>query len=85
MPDSPSPPASPPATPGREQLTALRAQHPQWRIWRSDEGRFYATRYGLQPGVPGQGLTADSGTALGLRDAIVAAEADAAAYSTSML
>jgi hypothetical protein len=80
MPDGPSPAASPP---GREQLTALRAQHPQWRIWRSDEGRFYATRYGLQPGAPGQGCTADSGTALGLHDAIVAAEADAAAFSSA--
>ncbi len=84
MSDRVSPATSPPGTPCREQLTAIRAQHPQWRIWASDVGRFYATRYGLQPGAPGQGLTVDSGTALGLHDAIVAAEADSAAYSSSV-
>ena len=67
-----------------ELAAALREQHPQWRIWTSDEGRFYATRYGLHREAPGQGLTVDSGTAIGLNNAILAAEADAAAYSAAL-
>jgi hypothetical protein len=65
-----------------ELIAALRREHPKWRIWSSDEGRFYAVRYGLQPGTPGQGLTVDSGTATGLHEMIVQAQADAAAYSS---
>ena len=38
-----------------ELIAALRTEHPQWRIWASDEGRLYATRYGLQPEMPGRG------------------------------
>lgn len=66
-----------------ELAAALRREHPQWRIWASDAGRLYATRCGLQPGAPGQGLTVDSGTAIGLHEMIVQAEAEAAAYSSA--
>jgi len=65
-----------------ELIAALRREHPQWRIWSSNEGRLYATRYGLQPGAPGQGLTVDSGTATGLHEMIVQAQADAVAYGS---
>jgi hypothetical protein len=68
-----------------ELIAALRKEHPQWRIWASDQGRFYAVRYGLQPGAPGQGLTVDSGTATGLHEMILQAEADAAAYNVALL
>jgi hypothetical protein len=68
-----------------ELVDSLRREHPAWRIWASDIGRLYATRYGLQPGAPGQGLTVDSGTATGLHEMILQAETDVAAYSTSVL
>jgi hypothetical protein len=68
-----------------ELVDSLRREHPQWRIWSSDIGRLYATRYGLQPGTPGQGLTVDSGTATGLHEMILQAEADAAAYNAALL
>jgi hypothetical protein len=68
-----------------ELVDSLRREHPQWRIWSSDVGRLYGTRYGLRADAPGQGLTVDSDTATGLHEAIVQAETDAAAYSTSVL
>ncbi len=68
-----------------ELIAALRKEHPEWRIWASDLGRFYAVRYGLQPGAPGQGLTVDSGTATGLHEMILQAEADAVAYNAARL
>jgi hypothetical protein len=61
-----------------ELITALRREHQEWRIWASDEGRLYATRYGLQPEMPRQGTTVDSGTVTGLDAVIIQAEADAA-------
>jgi len=81
-----------------ELVAALRQEHPAWRIWTSNEGRFYATRHGLHPDASGQGLTVDSLTAIGLHDVISAAihdgdprvladlaEAEAAAYSAALL
>ena len=68
-----------------ELIDALRTEHPQWRIWASDAGRLYATRYGLQPGMPMQGTTVDSATVTGLDAVIIQAEADAATYSSAAL
>jgi hypothetical protein len=67
-----------------ELVDSLRREHPKWRIWASDVGRFYGVRYGLQPGAPGQGLTVHSGTATGLDEMIAQAQADAASYSSSV-
>jgi hypothetical protein len=67
-----------------ELVDSLRSEHPQWRIWATD-ARFYAVRYGLQPGAPGQGLTVDSGTATGLHEMILQAETDAAGYNAALL
>jgi hypothetical protein len=61
-----------------ELIAALRREHSEWRIWASDEGRLYATRRGLQPDLPMQGTTVDSGTVTGLDAVIIQAEADAA-------
>jgi len=68
-----------------ELMAALRGEHPEWRIWASDEGRLYAVRYGLQPEMPRQGTTVDSGTVTGLDAVIVQAEADAVTCSSATL
>jgi hypothetical protein len=67
-----------------ELVDSLRREHPQWRIWSSDVGRLYGTGYGLQPDAPRQGMTVDSGTATGLHEMILQAEADAASYNAAL-
>lgn len=56
------------------EISRLRLDYPQWRIWTSDAGRLYATRPGFSVLVPGASVTVDAGTPDGLRQAIVTAE-----------
>ena len=42
-------------------LTAIGAQFPRWRPWRSDAGRLWATRCGPSPRVPAGGAMTVSG------------------------
>ena len=55
----------------RTARTALQAGYPGWRIWRSDLGRWWASRLGARAPQP---LSLDADTAAGLRAAL---EADA--------
>ena len=48
---------------GAAERTALQADHPGWRIWRSDEGRWWATRRGNRPREP-RSIDADTAAAL---------------------
>ena len=38
---------------GNGVLAAIRRQFPDWRLWKSDEGRLWATRVGKDPKPPG--------------------------------
>jgi hypothetical protein len=62
-------------TPG-DELTTVRAKHPAWRIWVSDEGGFYATRPGYSALAAGASVTVYGKTPAGLDQAITAAEAE---------
>ena len=59
-------------------LAAIRAQFPNWRWWRSDAGRLWATRTdrrGRPSGAPAEwAMTVDGDTPSDLRDAIVRQE-----------
>jgi hypothetical protein len=86
MPDSATPgpyetPTGAAAHPGRAQMTpgelaAVRAKHPCWRIWVSDEGGFYATRPRYSALAAGASVTVYGATPAGLDEAIAAAEAE---------
>jgi hypothetical protein len=58
-------------------LAAIRRQYPDWRPWRSDAGRFWATRAGTLPRriPPGYAMTLDGDTPAQLAEAIRAQEA----------
>ena len=53
-------------------LAAIRRQFPDWRPWRSDAGRCWATRVGRLPA--GCAKTVDGDTPAQLREAIAAQE-----------
>lgn len=57
-------------------LAAIRLQFPNWRLWRSDVGRCWATRVGRPPESPPYGfaMTVDGDTPAQLREAIEAQE-----------
>lgn len=63
-------------TQGHGPLAAIRRQFPGWRPWRSDAGRFWATRAGSLPRHPpaGYAMTVDGDTAAQLAEAIEAQE-----------
>ena len=58
-------------------LAAIRRQFPGWRPWRSDAGRFWATRTGRLPAHPPEqfAMTVDADTARGLQAALERQEA----------
>jgi hypothetical protein len=58
------------------ELAALRAEHPAWRIWVSDEGGLYATRRGYSALAAGASVTVYGATPAELDQAIIAAEAE---------
>jgi hypothetical protein len=62
-------------TPG-DELAAVGAKHPAWRIWVSDEGGFYATRPGYSALAAGASVTVYGKTPAELHEAIIAAEAE---------
>lgn len=57
-------------------LAAIKRQFPRWRAYRSDEGRFWATRTGTPPvRLPfGWAMTVDGDTPRDLREAIAEQE-----------
>ena len=56
-------------------LAAIRQQFPAWRLWRSDAGRFWATRVGKPPRPPGWwAKTVDGDTPSELRENIAEQE-----------
>ena len=57
-----------------QEISRLKLDCPQWRIWMSDAGRLYATRPGMSAMAPGASLTVDAETPAGLRRAITEAE-----------
>jgi hypothetical protein len=59
---------------GAAELARLRARHPAWRIWVSDEGGLYATRHGYSALAAGASVTVYGATPAALRRAIAAAE-----------
>jgi hypothetical protein len=60
-------------------ITAICRQFPQWQPWRSDGGRFYATRTGPTPRVPAGGaMTVDGDTSDELRAELARQEVIAA-------
>jgi hypothetical protein len=62
---------------GHGPLAAIRRQFPGWRPWRSDAGRYWATRTGRPPAgtvLGGYAMTVDGDTAAELREAIEAQE-----------
>jgi hypothetical protein len=62
---------------GPGSLAAIRRQFPDWRPWRSDAGRFWATRTRTLPRriPPGYAMTLDGDTPGQLAEAIRAQEA----------
>jgi hypothetical protein len=65
-----------PAPDGTGPLAAIRRQFPGWNPWRSDAGRFWATRKGRYPARPpgGYAMTLDGDTPDQLREAIAEQE-----------
>jgi hypothetical protein len=59
------------------ELPRLRQDHPDWHVWASAQGWFYATKPGASALVLGASVTVDSATPDGLSDAITEAEQDA--------
>ncbi len=57
------------------ELSKLKRDCPQWRIWRGGDGYLYAVRHGVYR--PGQGTTVFARTVDGLRIQIGKAEAEA--------
>ena len=54
---------------GAAERTALQRDYPGWHVWRSDEGRWWATRRGNQPPEP---QSVDADTAAALREELAA-------------